>query len=1276
MRKKTRNTLLGLAAILTICGTTSATLSTVISSKKHISEQKIVEQIGKLIEQINTDIQTLESNKNSVDTLKKAIDKSKKSLEKYKQKFNEWNKNEYKQYKSIQQPLANFGSSIKDLENKIKESEEKLKLNIQTIQNIVDNAKKTSDEAIEKLEKTSEINLPGLKQANQELHNAANELKKAKQKAQEMNSESHVDDLVLKAKEVQKAEEKVKNLINTIQNQTDKQKYDSYQDELNKHINILNKNIEESNNLNDDLSILEPFTKNFEKNNIKAKDAHNFINSIKEPLPQEITNTNNKLKDVIENSEQKINELKSKINNIKSEINNELNLLNQSQNESKSKIDSTNDIEVLADEFNNSNQRLNVEIPKLNNKIDKFKYQEASPKVIQLIENEKSLANAILQKLKNDALSHLKGATNLSNQQNEAFKNQIENATTPQEISKIKNDISLANSKEKVKKDINEIYELFNSKFKQNSLKEVEEALNREQVSTISKKLSDLHNHKQDAKSKIVNEFNNLSNSQKEDYVKEIINANTIEKVNEIVNEAQKLNEDKQHKINKINELDSLTSEDKKKLLDEIYESNSIEKNPEKTPEKVLDKATKLNNTKKESIQNIEKLENLNKDEKDIFKNLTINEFDESKINQNTQKAIEEDKNKESIKQEISSLKNKNLSEKEVNNFINDVNKINVHNENSKQELEQIKNNAKDINNEKQKLIDKIKKLDSNSIDKGQLEKQIINANGKHEAQEIFDNAELQTKKDKAKNNINELQNIDSEKQNFINRIDSANNKEQINNIVQEANELNESNSNTSNTSNTSNSFANTSSTQPTVNLHSKQIAKEKIDKLEYLSEDEKQDFKTNIDNSNDDQEIENQVSNAQTNNQNKQNIVEKIKDLDLISTNGKTSAEEYVKNNSLENSNIKHEELSAINDEKLKIRNQINNAQSVGDIDADTKRELLNKLINNDDQATLQAIKDELSKYQVNNNELIKAIADFKKLLDKFIKINEKVSFSELKNLNQKIIDNLDRNIKDYEQKLDKGINSKWLVSDYAAKVNTANVNSSYYINNLEKAIEFIGEKSRTQSINDKYLEEYHKDILKKFDTEIKCISTRNFEDFRIFAQSLSKLENINSSPIKTIANELFKNEIIHLVGNGIWSISSETVPHNNRNGYKTKVAKIYFEQGSSASNPKITIDESYYREKYKKFEIKWYGNEGWNQSGAIKNGNSYDYLSDGLIFASNDEFDTKFKIWINGNDALYIENIPSKEEYISKNLASEIQKDSDASHHIKPEHLKFIDY
>lgn len=1270
MSKKTRKILLGLAAILTICGTTSATLSTVISSKKHISEQKIIEQINKLIEQINNDIQTLESNKNSVDTLKKAIDKSKKSLEKYKQKFNEWNKNEYKQYKNIQQPLANFGSSINDLENKIKESEEKLKLNIQTIQNIVDNAKKTSDEAIEKLEKTSEINLPGLKQANQELHNAANELKKAKQTAQEMNSESHVDDLVLKAKEVQKAEEKVKNIINKIQNQTDKQRYDSYQDELNKHINILNKKIEESNNLNDDLSILEPFTKNFEISNFKAKDAHNFINSIKEPLPQEITNTNGKLKDVIESSEQKINELKSKISNIKSKINNELNLLNQSQNESKSKIDSTNDIEVLTDEFNKSNQRLNIEIPKLNNKIDKYKYQEASLKVIQLIENEKSLANAILQKLKNDALNHLKGATNLSSQQNEAFKNQIENATTPQQIRKIKNDISLANSKEKVKKDINEIYELFNNEFKQNSLNEVENALNEEQVSSIVKKLSDFHNQKQDAKSKIVNEFSNLSNSQKEDYVKEIINANTIEKVQEIINEAQKLNEDKQNKINKINELDSLTSEDKKKLLDEIYESNLIEKNPEKTPEKVLNKATKLNNTKKESIQNIDKLQNLNNDEKDTFKNLTINEFDESKINKNTQKAIEEDKNKESIKEEISSLKNKNLSEKEVNNFINDVNKINIHNENSKQELEQIKNNAKDINNEKQKLIDKVKELDSNSIDKNQLEKQIINANGKQEAQEIFNNAEIQTIKDKAKNDINQLQNIDSEKQNFINRIDSSNNKEEINNIIEEANKLN------GNNSNSSNSFANTSSTQPSSNLHSKQTAKDEIDKLEYLSEGEKQDFKTNIDNSNDDQEIDNHVSNAQKNDQNKQNIVEKIKDLDLISPNGKTNAEEYVKNNSLENSNIKHEELSALNDEKLKIRNQINNAQNIGDIDTNIKSQLLSKLINNDDKATLQEIKDELSKHQINNNELIKAIADFKQLLAKFIQINEKVSFNDLKNMNQKIIDNLDRNIKDYEQKLDKGIYSKWLVTDYADKVNTANKNSSYYINDLEKAVVFISKKSRAQSINDKYLEEYHKDIIKNFNTEIECISSRNFEDFRIFAESLSKLENINSSPIKKIAKELFKNEIIHLVGNGIWSISNETEEYNGRSGYKTKAAKIYFEQDSSASNPKIMIDESYYREKYEKFEIQWYGHPVWHKSVAIKKNNGYDYLSDGLIFVSNDEFGTKFRIRINENDVLYIENIPSKEEYVSKNLANQIQKDSDTNHHLKPEHLEFIDY
>ncbi|MBZ4195473.1 GA module-containing protein [Mycoplasma sp. 1331] len=1266
MKKKTKYALFAATTVISLSAIIIASSMATICSQKQISQNKIVEQINKQIEELNTDIQTLESNKNRVDALKKAIEKSKKSIDKYKQKFNKSNNEKNNE---ILESLAKFNTSIDNLESKINESEIRLKQNNNTIKDIVDKTKKTSDIAIEKLQSASKIDSQGLKEVIPELQKASEELKKAKQMAQDMDSKKHVDDLVLKAKEVEKAEQEVKNLIQTIKGLTTKQKNETYLNDLNKHIEILNEKINQFDNLNEELPTLELFVKDFEIKNIAAKGTHNFINSITETLPSEIMNANENLKDVIENSSQKIKELKAKINNIKSDIDNQLILLNQLQNNSESKINSTENFEILVEEFNQSNNRLSGEIQKLNNKISEFKYEKAIEKINKLIENEKSITIIALQKLKNDVLIHLSTADNLSNEQKQEFNAQVENATTPQQLSKIKKEISLSNSKEKVKKDTNDIFVLFNSEFKQNSLNEIENATNQEQVDKIAKQLNDLHNNKQDAKAKINNEFNHISDSQKDSYIQEIINANTVEKVNEILNNAQKLQDDKQEKHDKINKLDSLTNTDKQRLFQELIDSNSANKTPENTPQNVLDKAIKLNNTKKQSIQNIDSLNDLNNIEKEIFKSEINSEFDESKINQNIQKAVESDKIKNSIKQEINSLKNKNLSENEVNKFIDDVNNINLHNENSKQELESIKNNVQDINNKKQNLISQVYELESKSINKSELQKQIINANGKQEAQEIFDKAELEIAKEKAKNNINKLEGINNEKQNFLNKVDQAKNKQEVYNIVDEATKLSKNQSTAPN-----NNELKPNNPSNTNNINSKEITKNKIDTLEYLSQNEKQVYKTNIDNSNNEQDIESQLNNAQQNNENKQNTVENVKKLDLISADGKLHAEEYIKNNSTEDANSKYQQLSEINEQKLKIKSQIKKAKDIGDIDDNIKSELLTRLHNSDDQAAHQKIKDELAKHRETNNKLSKEIRAFKKVINKFAEINQQINYDELKKLNQKIIDNLNKNIDFYENELNNHVYSIQFVKDYSNKVKLANTTSIYYLNNLEKALELINKKSRNETINNKSWEEYYKNIISSYNSELMSISSENFDNFGIYSGNLAKLQNSANSPIKQIARELFKNEIIHLVGNGIWSIYNENIEHKGKSGYKTKVAKIYFEPGSKPEQPKIIIDDSYYREKYDKFEIQWYGNPTWHSSIGIQKENSYDYFSDGLIFASNDEFGTKFKIRINGKEELYIENIPNKDEYMTKYSSGNIEKDTNTTHHIKPEHLEFI--
>ncbi|WP_172412420.1 GA module-containing protein [Mycoplasmopsis bovigenitalium] len=1105
MKKSVKRTIFNATVISSSAIALGATAAAIIGNGLNPRQvNKIIEEINSNRQNVDNNIQTLDSNKNSVDTLRNAINNSKTKLNEYMTNYEKLDKDEYKNYKRIQQALSKFKTEIEELETKITQSEETLKTNIDTINKIVKKARDTSDQAIEKLNNTSDINFPGLSEANEELQKAMNELKEAKKRAEVMDSKTHIDDLALKAKDVEKAEKHVADLIKTFNEWTNEQRHTAYLEELNKHIKLLNAKINDSAKLNEHLPTISAFITDFEKKNIVANDAHNYINSLTEKLPENILNSNNELKQVIANSNTKIEELKAKLSKIKAEIDTNLNELANKQQSALDKINSTDDFDILVEEYNSSNQRLQKDIKNIEDRINQSKYDDALNQLSKLKTDEQNNSNIALEKLHKNIESTLAHAIYLSPEQVEAFKAQIKSEKSVDKLKEIKNDINLINEKEKAKKQLKDGYELFNNQFKQEAFNKIDQATNKDQIDEIILQINELNTDKQAAKTKINNEFNFLSSEQKHSFIDELISASSKEKVKEIIDKAQALQDDKKSKYSQIDSLKNLTTNDKQRFLEDIKNANSATKTPNNTPQKVLDKAIELNNAKKSAIDNIQKLESLNSAQKELLEQQINGASTKAEIDQITQKANELDKIKKQVKEHINSLSTQYISEEEKNSLIKKVENINSIENDANNQFNDIKSEADNLNNGKKLLVDEINKFNFNEETKNEFINKIKESD-LESAKDLKNKVlELNNLKQQVQSLINDPKNFvsDERKQKLTKDLTDAKTEEEITKVRNDATLekkkheaielakkiLNDKPEELKQVTEEINSKNNERSIDAIISrikgdkLQSLKLeAESKVEKLEFISENEKQRIIADIEkvNTENHTEIDNIVKRITEKNTEKQNVFDSIKNSELFD-------KEYINQNikKLITNNDEKTAYTKVKDDFVKLENQKKEIKNK----FDQSNNNFNSLGQNDIKKLTKELINATTSEQINKVEHdANVLNDFKKdLIDKVNKL------SNVNNEKQQTIQKIkDASTREEAQKIYDDLALKSKQND-----STLNIQKHEYLSNNEKS---------------KYIEQIKKATNNKITSILQEAKTLN-DKKKAQAEKIRNLDNTNS--------------------------------------------------------------------------------------------------------------------------------------------------------------------
>ncbi|MBZ4204513.1 GA module-containing protein [Mycoplasma tauri] len=678
--------------------------------------KRIVEEINSWNIKVNDQILTLDNNQHSVDTLEKSIEDAEKVLFDAEKAINSLDKEEYKKYSKIQNALSDTKANLAILKDKKDASKSVLENNRKKLDVIVKEATETSKKAIELAENTLEIDLEGLKAANKELEAALNEVNEAKEKAKD--SAKHIDNLILLANKVKVAEDKVAKFIKEIQKLSKKQLNDKFNKEVQKHIDALKQKNNEFNPNDLDLDSISAFSKSLEDEITKGKRVYEFIN--KQNVDDNTKAKNEELNKVIADSENISKKLEEKALEIKSDIDSKIEALKNIINQASSNIDSHNDFDALKKEFEASNERIDGEILNLANKAQEVKYHDAKNIIEESKTKDIENKTKALNKMKALVLGILDESSNLKPEQISKFKNEIENATLPEQLEAIRNDIQLTNKKEKAKDNLNSGYGLLTPEYKENLNNLIDKAESEQQINDILTQAKELVDKKKTAQNSIDNDFEHLSDNQKQNYKNEISSADSKDKVDEILADAKTLNDEKKEKIENIEKLEKLTEEDKNRFKEEIKNSgtSSEDEQQENTPSKVLEKAIELNDSKKDALDKLEKLENITN--KDSIKEQINNATTKEEVQRIILDAEALNKDKSDAKEAINKLDN--LSQNEKQEYINQIN-----NASESTNFETIKQEATNKNQEKDQLINEIDSLDFANNSKAQFKQNIKN---------------------------------------------------------------------------------------------------------------------------------------------------------------------------------------------------------------------------------------------------------------------------------------------------------------------------------------------------------------------------------------------------------------------------------------------------------------------------------------------------------------------------------------------------------------------
>ncbi|MCO5422307.1 dockerin type I domain-containing protein [Enterococcus faecalis] len=421
-------------------------------------------------------------------------------------------------------------------------------------------------------------------------------------------------------------------------------------------------------------------------------------------------------------------------------------------------------------------------------------------------------------------------------------------------------DLALIKAKEAAKQEINALPNL-SAEEKADFVQQVEVAKDIPTVNSVVEAAKNkdkenaaaaLANAKETAKQEI-NALPNLSAEEKADFVQQVEVAKDIPTVNSVVEAAK--NKDKENAAaalanakeaakQEINALPNLSAEEKADFVQQVEAAKDIPSvNSVVEAAKNKDKenaAAALAKAKETAKQEINALPNLSAEEKADFvqqveaaKDIpTVNRIVEAAKNKDGENALA--KAKEAAKQEINALPN--LSAEEKADFVKQVaaakdiptvNKIveAAKNKNNSNALDKVKEEAKQEINKLPNLTEKEKADFNKQVDEAKTPKQVDRI--VEEAKDKDSSNALDKAKETAKQEINKFPNLtEEEKADFNKQVDEAKTPKQVDRIVEEAKDKDSSNALDK----------------------AKEVAKQEINKLPNLTEEEKADFNKKVD--------------------------------------------------------------------------------------------------------------------------------------------------------------------------------------------------------------------------------------------------------------------------------------------------------------------------------------------------------------------------------------------------------------------------------------------
>ncbi|MBP4092725.1 GA module-containing protein, partial [Enterococcus faecalis] len=297
----------------------------------------------------------------------------------------------------------------------------------------------------------------------------------------------------------------------------------------------------------------------------------------------------------------------------------------------------------------------------------------------------------------------------------------------------------------------------------------IDQAQQKDEANRLEKQLNEAKNKAKD----MINGLDNLDKITKEKLIERINNAQTVDEVNGIRQEAldqdEALRQEKELAKDKIaKELNHLTAEEKKEFITNIDKAQTVEEiqgiltdaETKNLENQEAQKRKELNEAKQKVQEILDGLENLSPEEKDRF-----------------EKEIKEATNQEQLEKISNDAKNK-----DTENFIHQ------------------KNNTKDTINNNEHLTD---------TEKEELKKQVDEAKNSTEVKGIEDKAkkqgeankaekeakELEDAKTKVKDSINNNNDLtESEKDSLAKEVDDSKTIEEVNSVEDKANKQGEAN--------------------------------------------------------------------------------------------------------------------------------------------------------------------------------------------------------------------------------------------------------------------------------------------------------------------------------------------------------------------------------------------------------------------------------------------------------------------------------------------------